>query len=88
MKRSRFSGEQIIGILKEHQAGLGEMTLSRKQSPPSGRLDRQPETSSSKCSVQARNGANCAELFNTISAKLPFRLPTDAAPHPCFDARL
>ncbi len=23
MKRSRFSEEQIIGILKEHQAGLG-----------------------------------------------------------------
>ena len=27
MKRSRFSEEQIIGILKEHQAGLGAKEL-------------------------------------------------------------
>jgi putative transposase len=30
MKRSRFSEEQIIGILEEHQAGLGAMHLRRK----------------------------------------------------------
>ena len=30
MKRSRFSEEQIIGILKEHQAGLGAKELCRK----------------------------------------------------------
>ncbi len=30
MKRSRFSEEQIIGILKEHQAGLGAKELRRK----------------------------------------------------------
>ena len=30
MKRSRFSAEQIIGILKEHQAGLGAKELCRK----------------------------------------------------------
>lgn len=30
MKRSRFSDEQIIGILKEHQAGLGAKELCRK----------------------------------------------------------
>ncbi len=30
MKRSRFSEEQIIGILKEHQAGLGATELCRK----------------------------------------------------------
>ena len=30
MKRSRFSDEQIIGILKEHQAGLGTKELCRK----------------------------------------------------------
>ena len=31
MKRSRFSEEQIIGILKEHQAGLGAKELCRKR---------------------------------------------------------
>jgi putative transposase len=31
MKRSRFTEEQIIGILKEHQAGLGAKDLCRKQ---------------------------------------------------------
>ena len=30
MKRSRFSDEQIIGILKEHQAGLLAAELCRK----------------------------------------------------------
>ena len=30
MKRSRFSEEQIIGILKEHQAGLSAQDLCRK----------------------------------------------------------
>ena len=30
MKRSRFSEEQIIGILKEHQAGLSAAELFRK----------------------------------------------------------
>ena len=30
MKRSRYSEEQIIGILKQHQAGLGAKELCRK----------------------------------------------------------
>ena len=30
MKRSRFSEEQIIAILKQHQAGLGAKELCRK----------------------------------------------------------
>ena len=30
MKRSRFSEAQIIGILKEHQSGLGAKELCRK----------------------------------------------------------
>ena len=30
MKRSRFKEEQIIGILKEHQAGLSASELCRK----------------------------------------------------------
>jgi hypothetical protein len=35
MKRSRFSEEQIIGILKEHQAGLGaKLDLSRFDAAP------------------------------------------------------
>ncbi len=30
MKRSRFSEEQIIGILKEHEAGVSVADLCRK----------------------------------------------------------
>ena len=30
MRRSRFSDEQIIGILKEHQAGMSASELCRK----------------------------------------------------------
>ena len=33
MKRSRFSEEQIIGILKEHQAGLSAAELGKLPSP-------------------------------------------------------
>jgi hypothetical protein len=34
MKRSRFSEEQIIGILKEHQAGMSAADLCPKNPPP------------------------------------------------------
>lgn len=30
MRRSRFSDEQIVGILKEHQAGMSAAELCRK----------------------------------------------------------
>jgi putative transposase len=30
MRKSRFSEEQIIGLLKEHQTGLGAQDLCRK----------------------------------------------------------
>jgi putative transposase len=30
MRKSRFTGEQIIGVLKEHQAGLPVADLCRK----------------------------------------------------------
>ncbi len=30
MKRSRFTQEQIIGVLKEHQAGVAAVDLCRK----------------------------------------------------------
>ena len=30
MKRSRFSGEQIIGVLKEHEAGMPTAEICRR----------------------------------------------------------
>jgi len=41
MKRSRYTEEQIIGILKEHQAGLPAHDLCRKTRPVvAGRIAR------------------------------------------------
>ena len=38
MKRKRFSEEQIIGILKEHEAGVSTADLCRKHGMSSARL--------------------------------------------------
>ena len=43
MKRSRFTEEQIIGILKEHQAGLGAKELCRKHGVSDATFDLRPE---------------------------------------------
>ena len=45
MKRSRFSEEQIIGILKEHEAGVSVADLCRKleSAAKAGALDGQGE---------------------------------------------
>lgn len=38
MKRARFTEEQIIGILKEHEAGVGVADLCRKHGVSSASL--------------------------------------------------
>jgi putative transposase len=40
MRKSRFSDEQIIGILKEHQAGLGAAELCRKHGISDATFDK------------------------------------------------
>lgn len=40
MKRSRFSEEQIIGILREQEAGVRVADLSRKRGPSSPTFDK------------------------------------------------
>lgn len=38
MKRARFTEEQIIGVLKEHEAGAKTADLARKQGVSEGTL--------------------------------------------------
>lgn len=40
MKRSRFSDERIIGLLKEHQPGLGAKDLCRKHGISDATFDK------------------------------------------------
>ena len=63
MKRSRFSEEQIIGILKEHQAGLGAKELCRKHG-----ISGPPETGSrgrATCRGGAQRGASVSASATT-----------------------
>lgn len=57
MKRSRFSEEQITGILKEHQAGISARDLSRKH----GISDATFYTWRKKLFRHARVGCQAAE---------------------------
>ena len=40
MKRSRFTQEQVIGVLKEHQAGAAVADLCRKLEDENARLKK------------------------------------------------
>jgi putative transposase len=42
MKRSRFSEEQIIGILKEHEAGVSVADLCRKHGVSDASIYKSP----------------------------------------------
>jgi len=46
MRRSKFGEEQIIGILKEHEAGLSAAEICRKRTSgsPLARGQRAPQT--------------------------------------------
>lgn len=48
MKRSRFGEEQIIGILKKHQAGLGAKELCRKHGISHAAFDLLPSENTEK----------------------------------------
>jgi hypothetical protein len=62
MRRSRFSEEQIIGILKEHQAGLSAAELGRKRRLQSSPPSHEPR---GNCSTgQARTKARTGLTFD------------------------
>lgn len=49
MKRSRLTEEQIIGILREHEAGVATAVVHKAATPPHGQISRELVTHSQFC---------------------------------------
>ena len=63
MKRSRFMEEQIIGVLKEHQAGLSATLLCRKHGiTDAGSVRRNRTRSSSSVLFNQREDARTSPV--------------------------
>ena len=73
MRRTRFSEEQIMGILKEHQVGLGVAELCRKY----GVSDARSTKWRSKDGGLEVSEAKCLRNLEAENAK-PKRLLADA----------
>ena len=71
MKRSRFTEEQIIGLLKEHQAGLGAKELCRKHGVSDATFNGGPSLAAWKYWTQLRVlEAENAKLKKLLAEKL------------------
>jgi len=84
MKRSRFTGEQIIGILKKQQAGLGTKDLCRKHGVSDATFYKwRSKYGGMRCTAGHRAAMSCPPLVPDQS--LPDRFncePTEGASNP------
>ena len=80
MRKSRFSEEQIIGILKEHQAGIGARELCRKHGISDGTFDKWRSKYGSM-EVSEANRLTALEADNATPKKMLAEHVLDVATH-------
>ena len=77
MKRSRFTQEQIIGVLKEHQAGASAADLCRKHGISDSHIARLASLGagpwSTPCWSEHRDVAAAKAFFRSATATIGFQ---------------
>ena len=70
MKRNRFTEEQIIGILKEHEAGISVSDLCRKHGVSDASMDLPGKSGGTSDSMIATGGLYDEQAETRIYARV------------------
>ena len=79
MKRARFTEEQIIGVLKEREAGAKTADLARKHGVSGATLYN---WKAEYGGLDVTRKIGCQALRHSVDEMLPLRIASDIAPFP------